>query len=395
MSHLFRRRRFARACGVVAVLAIAAPPANAAWQVNLAPGATAMTRQVWDLHMMMLALCVLIGGGVCAVMAWSILRHRKARGVIPAQFHESIGLEIAWTVLPFAILAAVAIPGASTLVALADTGDADVVIDVTGHQWLWEYRYPQAGVHFYSRLAASSRRAEHGIDGATPASAPHYLRAVDNPVVVPVHAKVALNITSGDVIHSWWVPALGGKKDAIPGKINHKWFRADAVGTYRGQCAELCGRGHAFMPIVVRVVSKHDYLAWLERRGGHAPDAADLPDAPAAAPDYAALAKELRLSRGQAMTLGRHVYLANCAACHRTRGQGMPAAGYPALTGSDIATGPIAAHIDQVIDGKKAMPAFGNILSDAEIAAVVTYERNALGNRVGDRATVAEVKERR
>lgn len=383
---------------LVAGLALSAiaPAARADWQMNLGPGVTDLTHQVWDLHMLMLTICVVIALGVCAVMAWSIWRHRKARGAVPADFHESVGLEIAWTVIPFVILAAVAIPGASTLVALADTSDADVTIEVTGHQWLWEYRYPQAGVHFYSRLAADSRRAELGIDGATPAHTPHYLRNVDHPLVVPVHAKVALRITSADVIHSWWVPALGGKKDAVPGKINHKWFRANSIGTYRGQCAELCGRGHAFMPIVVKVVSKTDYIAWLKQQGAtNTPGANDLPDAPARGPDFARLAQQKQLTREQAMTLGRHVYRADCAACHQVDGSGLAAAGYPALTASDVATGPIAAHIDQVIHGKNAMPAFGNQLSNAEIAAVVTYERNALGNAVGDRATPEQVEARR
>ncbi|WP_348761328.1 cytochrome c oxidase subunit II [uncultured Salinisphaera sp.] len=375
----------------LAVLAVCAP-AHADWQMNLSPGATAMTRQVWDLHTAMLVICALTAGGVVAVMAWSIVRHRKSRGARPADFHESIGIEIAWTVLPFLVLAAIAIPAASTLVTLYDTDNADVTIQVTGHQWLWEYRYPEAGVHFYSRLADSSRAAELGIDGAAPDQLAHYLRDVDKPLVVPVHAKIKLEITSADVIHSWWVPALGGKKDAIPGRVNKKWFRADTVGTYRGQCAELCGRGHAFMPIVVKVVSKADYLAWLQQQGGQGPAAADLPDAPA---DFDALARRDTLNREQAMTLGKHVYKTLCAACHQRDGAGLDAAGYPALTGSDVATGPIAEHIRQVIYGKNAMPAFGGQLSNAEIAAVVTYERNALGNSVGDQATTADVEGQR
>ena len=380
--------------GLVMGLA-ASPAAYAEWQMNLSPGATAMTHQVWDLHTAMLIICATIAIGVVAVMGWSIARHRKSRGVRPAEFHESIGIEIAWTVLPFIVLAAIAIPAASTLVSLYDTDAADVHIEITGHQWLWEYRYPDAGVHFYSRLAADSRRAELGVDGTRPQDVAHYLRDVDNPLVVPVHAKIGLSITSADVIHSWWVPALGGKKDAIPGRINKKWFTADKIGTYRGQCAELCGRGHAFMPIVVKVVSKADYRAWLKAQGGQAPAAADLPDAPAAPADFDALAASDALSRDEAMTLGKHVYNGLCSACHQRDGSGLAAAGYPALTGSDVATGPIAAHINQVIYGKNAMPAFGRQLTDAEIAAVVTYERNALGNAVGDEATPKQVEDLR
>lgn len=253
------------------VLGAAAGPADAAWTMNLTHGVTPLSHEVWDLHMAMFAICVVVGSGVCVVMTISILRHRKSRGAVAAGFHEAPRLEIAWTVAAFLILAAVAFPAARVLVAMSDPRGADVVIDVTGHQWLWSYRYPNAGVHFDSRLAVDSLEAEYDVDGHTPANTAHYLRDVDHPMVVPVGAKVALNITSGDVIHSWWVPALGGKMDAVPGRLNHKWFRAERIGTYRGQCAELCGRGHAMMPIVVRVVSPADYRAWLTQQGGHLP----------------------------------------------------------------------------------------------------------------------------
>ncbi|WP_423823185.1 cytochrome c oxidase subunit II [Salinisphaera sp. SPP-AMP-43] len=398
-------RLFVSRLAWLVLLLVMTAPADAAWQMNLTEGVTAMTHKVWDLHMAMLAICVVIGGGVCLVMAISIARHRKARGVTPASFRESVGLEIAWTVIPFAILIGVAIPAASLLISLADTGNADMTIDVTGHQWLWEYEYPGADVHFYSRLASDSRAANIPGSGTQPADVKHYLRDVDQPMVVPVGAKVALNITSDDVIHSWWVPALGGKMDAIPGQTNHKWFRADKTGVYRGQCAELCGRGHAFMPIVVRVVSKSDYIAWLNEQGGHLPEGIDLPDrgqADESAPPAAGTPTPERdhgsdapLSHEQLMARGEQIYDNVCAACHQPDGSGLPAAGFPALTGSDIATGPVAAHIDRVLHGKKAMPAFGGVLSDADIAGVVTYERNALGNDTGDTVQPADVKKRR
>lgn len=391
-------RRLSCCCLGIALL-MAAGTAQAAWTTNLTQGVTQLTHRVYDLHMWMFGVCVLIGTSVCLVMLYSIVRHRKSRGVTPSQFHESTWVEIAWTVIPFAVLAAVAIPAAYTLSDMDDSDHADVTIAVTGHQWLWEYDYPGADVHFYSRLDQASNAARQDFVGSDPARVPHYLLNVDHPMVVPVHAKIKLEITSGDVIHSWWVPALGGKMDAIPGKINTKWFRADRIGTYRGQCAELCGRGHAFMPIVVRVVSRADYTAWLGRQGGHLPDGAELPSAAqaaAAARDPAdGPAPGQPWTHTQLMARGKQVYGHICAACHQSDGRGLPAAGYPSLNGNAVVNGPVARHIEQVLNGAGAMPAFRATLSDADIAAVVTYERNALGNTTGDTVQPGQVEKQR
>lgn len=221
-----------------------------------------MTHEVWNLHMLMFWICVVIGAGVFGVMLYSVIRHRKSRGFKPADFHENTAIEIIWTIIPFCILIAVAIPAAGTLLKIEDSSNPDLTIRVTGYQWLWEYKYVDSGVHFFSRLSDSSMKAR-ALESVSPYEVDDYLRNVDNPVVVPVHKKVRLLLTSGDVIHSWWVPKLSGKKDAIPGYINDIWFKANKTGTYRGQCAELCGRGHAFMPIVVKVVSQEDFKKWV------------------------------------------------------------------------------------------------------------------------------------
>ena len=384
---------------LAACLLTAAGTAQADWTMNLTQGVTDLTHRVYDLHMVMFGVCVVIGIGVCLAMLYSIVAHRKSRGAVASQFHKSTWVEIAWTVIPFAVLAAVAIPAAYTLGDIDDSDNADVTIDVTGHQWLWEYAYPGTGVQLYSRMDTQSAIASQDFSDVDPASVPHYLRNVDHPMVVPVHAKVALNITSADVIHSWWVPELGGKMDAIPGKINHKWFRANQIGVYRGQCAELCGRGHAHMPIVVDVVSREDYVAWLNAQGGHLPDGTKLPSAEQAAAATRSPADGpppgQPWTHEQLMARGQQVYSNICAACHQKDGGGIPAAGYPSLRGDPVVNGPVEQHIQQVLNGAGAMPAFRATLSDAEIAAVVTYERNALGNSTGDTVQPESMKKQR
>lgn len=263
-------KKISTVSGVIALLPaiLFATPAQAAWDFNLTKGVTPITHQLWNLHMMMFWVCVVLGVGVFGTMLYSIIRHRKSRGFKPATFHENTAVEVIWTIIPFCILIAVAIPAAGTLLQAEDSSNPDLTIRVTGYQWLWEYKYVDSGVHFYSRLSDSSMRAR-ALPSVSPYDVPHYLRSVDNPVVVPVNEKVRLLITSGDVIHSWWVPALAGKKDAIPGYINDIWFKATKTGVYRGQCAELCGRGHGFMPIVVKVVSQKKFKQWVaEQTGG-------------------------------------------------------------------------------------------------------------------------------
>jgi len=240
-----------------------AVPAYADWQVNMSKGVTDMTHEVWNLHMLIFWICAALGIGVFGAMLYSIIRHRKSRGFEAAKFHESTAVEITWTIILFIILISVAIPAAGTLLKLEDARDSDLSIRVTGYQWLWEYEYTESGVHFYSRLGDASTRARLPDTGVSIDDVDHYLLEVDNRLVVPKGKKVRLLITSGDVIHSWWVPELAGKKDAIPGYINELWFNANETGIYRGQCAELCGRDHGYMPIVVEVVEQDEFEQWV------------------------------------------------------------------------------------------------------------------------------------
>lgn len=270
-------KKISSVTGTAAMLmaALFAAPAQADWQLNMPRGVTDMTHEVWDLHMLMFWICVVIGIGVFGVMTYSIIRHRKSRGHKAANFHENTAIEIIWTIIPFCILIAVAIPAAGTLLKIEDSTNPDLTVRVTGYQWLWEYDYVDySGVSFYSRLSDSSMRARM-LDSVSPYEVEHYLRDVDNAMVVPVDKKVRLLLTSGDVIHSWWVPKLSGKKDAIPGYINDIWFKANKTGIYRGQCAELCGRGHGYMPIVVKVVTQEQFETWIAKRSGGEATSAD------------------------------------------------------------------------------------------------------------------------
>jgi len=374
---------------------------------NMPVGVTEISREVYGLHMLIFWICVIIGVLVFGAMVYSLVMHRKSKGVEAAQFHESTTVEIAWTVLPFIILIGMAIPAAGTLIKMEDTRGSDMTIKVTGYQWMWEYEYIDQGVEFYSRMDNASNEARQLNSGINPANVDHYLRAVDNRMVVPVDKKVRLLLTSNDVIHAWWVPELGGKKDAIPGYINEMWFKVDEPGVYRGQCAELCGRGHAFMPIVVEAVSQDEFDAWVESRGGtQVADAGDVAAAGETATDAApAQVAEAEadaaspaedapadMNMDELMSKGEQVYNTQCASCHQADGTGMAAANFPALKDSPVATGPLEAHADQVLNGKNAMPAYRDMLSDVEIAAVITYERNAWGNDTGDVVQPAQIK---
>ena len=291
-----------------------------------------------------------------------------------------------------------AVPAADTLVRMEDTRNSDITVKVTAYQWKWHYDYIDHGVGFFSNLAASSNQARQLNSGIDPYEVDNYLLDVDNPLVVPVGAKVRLLLTASDVIHSWWVPDLGGKKDAIPGFVNEFWFKAEEPGIYRGQCAELCGRDHGFMPVVVNVVSEEEYDAWLVDQGGTVEvqtAAAEMAAEPvqiamASAPVAAQPAQEWTMEL--AMAQGETQYNANCAACHQVNGQGLPPT-FPGIAGSPVATGDIAAHIDISINGRPgtAMAAFGPQLSDEQLAAIVTYQRNAFGNDTGDLVTPADI----
>ena len=334
-------------------------------QLNLSEGVSQIARDVVWLHWLMLIICMVIFVAVFGVMFYSIWAHRKSRGAKPADFHESVLVEIAWTVIPFLIVIGMALPATRTVVAMKDTSGADLTVKVVGYQWKWGYEYVDgqaAGVKFLSTL--STPRAQ--IENKEP-KGPFYLMEVDHPLIVPVGKKIRLAVTAGDVIHSWMVPELGVKQDGIPGFIRNTWFRADKVGEYRGQCSELCGKDHAFMPIVVKVVSEEDYATWAAEQKKLLAAAADDPSK-----EYT---KEELVSRGE------KVYAANCVACHQGSGKGVQGA-FPALDGSPAVLGPAAAQIAVELNGRPntAMQAFGKQLNDVEIAAVITYTRNAWDN---------------
>jgi cytochrome c oxidase subunit 2 len=332
-------------------------------QLNLHEGVTAIARdQVW-LHWMMLSICLVIFVGVFGVMFYSIWAHRKSRGAKPATFHEHLGVEIAWTVIPFVIVIAMALPATRTVVAMKDTSNPDITIKVTGYQWKWGYEYMDGaaeGIKFLSNLSTPRAQLE-GLE----APGQFYLMEVDNPMVVPVDKKVRVVLTAADVIHSWMVPEFGVKQDAIPGFLRDVWFRADKIGTYRGQCAELCGKDHAYMPIVVDVVAQEDYDAWVTKQKQALAAHADDPNK--------------TWSTEELMARGEMVYGANCVACHQANGKGLPGV-FPALDGDHTVLGPQQPQIVQLLKGRNAMPAFAAQLNDVEIAAVITYTRHAWSN---------------
>ncbi|MEE9494554.1 MAG: cytochrome c oxidase subunit II [Gammaproteobacteria bacterium] len=346
----------------------------AEYALNLMPGVTPLSQSAYDLHVLILWICFWIGMVVFGVIFYSVLAHRKSRGAVASQFHESTTMEIIWTVIPFIILIGMAIPATKTLVAMEDVSNSDLNIKVTGYQWKWGYDYLGEEVGFLSSLSTPLAQ----VTGEEP-KGEHYLLEVDNPLVVPINKKVRLSITASDVIHSWWVPELGGKKDAIPGYINEMWFKAEKEGTYRGQCAELCGKDHGFMPIVVVAKNEADYQQWLS--------------AQKTANDADAAAADREWSKSDLIARGETVYNSSCAACHQANGQGIPGA-FPGLVGSALTTGPKNAHIDIVMNGKAgtAMAPFAAQLKDIDIAAVITYERNAWGNDVGDMIQPSEIK---
>jgi cytochrome c oxidase subunit 2 len=335
-------------------------------QLNFTAPATKIMAEIHWLHWMMLIICALIFVGVFGVMFYSILKHRKSLGAKSASFHESTTVEIIWTVIPLLIVIGMALPATKTVVAMKDTTNSDITIKTTGYQWKWGYDYIKGegeGISFLSTLATS----RESINNLAPKSNT-YLMEVDNEMVVPVGKKIRIITTANDVIHAWAVPAFGVKQDAIPGFVRDTWFRAETIGTYRGQCSELCGAQHAFMPIVVRVVSQEDYAKWVDEKKKEMGSASDDPSK--------VYAMDEQKDRGA------KVYASNCAACHQPNGKG--AGAFPALDGSKMVLGPRAAQYDILINGKGAMPKWAGVISDGDIAAVMTYTRNAWGNKTGE-----------
>jgi cytochrome c oxidase subunit 2 len=359
----------------LSIVAVAAFPgtAFAAWDYNFQRSVTPIAQHIDSLHQFIFWICCAIFVGVFGVMFYSLFKHRKSVGHQARQFHEHTLVEIVWTVIPFLILLFMAFPATRTVLAMHDTTAPDMTVKVTGYQWKWHYDYLQQGFGFYSNLATPLAQIENRAPKGE-----HYLLEVDNPLVVPVDTKVRLLITANDVLHAWWMPAFGVKQDAIPGFVRDTWFRVEQPGIYRGQCAELCGKEHGFMPIVVEVKTKDEYAKWMSVQKTKFAGAAPSAERPM---DLAA-----QLARGG------QVFNANCAACHQANGKGVPGA-FPALDGSKIVSGPKADQIAIVLHGKPgtAMPPWSQ-LSDADIASVITYTRNSWSNKTGDAIQPAEIK---
>jgi cytochrome c oxidase subunit 2 len=340
------------------------------YTLNMRKGVTDISAEVYDMHMLMFIICIVIGAGVFTVMFVSMYFHRKSRGAKPANFHESVKVEIAWTIIPFIILIAMAFPATKLLINMEDASEPDVTILVTGSQWKWHYKYMDNDVEFFSKMATQRDQ----INGSLPKGV-NYLLEVDRPLVIPTGKKIRFLVTSDDVIHSWWVPDFAVKQDANPGFINDAWAIANEPGIYRGQCAELCGKEHGFMPVVVIAKEPAEFDKWITEQEAFQLEAKQEEQR----------LLSMNMTMDEAMSLGEQVYSANCAACHMPSGEGLPGV-FPALKGSQIAVADQPKHIDIMINGVtgSAMQSYAKQLTMSEIAAVVTYERNAWGNNTGD-----------
>lgn len=378
---------------IIVALAVTAAVCATFWLLLVAPGlsgnAINMTRGVtvqaqgnYQLHMIVLWICVVIGILVFSAMFYSIVQHRKSKGYKAAKFTHSTKAEIVWSIIPVIILVVIAIPATRALIVMEVSPDTEMTIKITGFQWRWKYDYLEEDIQFISSLSAESNVARQRNSGIDPGSVENYLLDVDHRLVLPVGTKIKFLITADDVIHSWWVPALGWKRDAVPGFINEAWAEIQQPGIYRGQCAELCGKDHGFMPIVVEALPRDEYQQWVTRQKR---TAAQIES------------ENQRLwTRQELMTHGELVYSAQCATCHQVDGSGLAPA-FPALAGSAIATGPLEEHIKIVLNGRDgtAMQAWGTMLSESDIAAALTYTRNAFGNETGDVVqpqTIARIK---
>jgi cytochrome c oxidase subunit 2 len=355
----------------------------AAWaeyKLNLQIPQTKLGESIYDLHTIITVICFVIFVGVFCFIFYAVFKHRKSVGHKAAQFHENTAVEVAWTLIPAVILIALAVPATGTLITMRDASEADLTIKATGYQWKWGYDYIKGegeGISFYSTLSTPRAQID-GTDIAGRNANPHYLLETDTNVVVPVGKKVRILTTAADVIHAWWVPALAVKQDAVPGFIRDTWFKAEKAGIYRGQCAELCGKEHGFMPIVVEVMEPAAYTAWVATQQKKA--AATKVD-----PDKTWTLEDLKAH-------GEKIYAQNCVACHQATGKGVPGA-FPALDGSKVVNGPKDDQIKLVLNGKQgtAMNAFKH-LSDVDLAAAITYTRNNWGNKTGDAIAPADVK---
>jgi cytochrome c oxidase subunit 2 len=347
-----------------------ATPSFAAFVADLREGATEMSQRIQALHHLSLTVCVVVGVIVFGAMFYSIFAHRRSKRREPAHFHENTRLEVIWTLIPTMILVGMAVPATTTLMEIEDNSDPDLTVLITASQWKWHYQYVEAGFGYYSNLATPRKQIDN-----LEAKGEHYLLEVDRPLVLPTNKKVRFLTTARDVIHSWWAPDFAVKQDAIPGFINEAWTRVSTPGVYRGQCAELCGKDHAFMPIVVEVRPEAEFDRWLTEQR----QALTLASAEAVA------ARNKEWTMAELMPIGEQVYLEHCATCHQPTGVGQSGK-YPALSGSAMVTGPIKDHLDRVMNGKAdtEMQAWAPQLSDLHLAAVITYERNTWANKTGD-----------
>ena len=367
---------------IAAFWLLLAAPGYTGNEINMTRGVTSQSRLSYELHMIILWICVVIGVIVFSAMFYSIVAHRKSKGYEAAQFTHSTRAEIIWTIIPVLILVMMAIPATKALVHMEVAPETDMTVKITGFQWRWKYEYMEDDIQFISSLHSDSNAARQLASGTLPESVENYLLDVDNPLVLPANTRIKFLITADDVIHSWWVPALGWKRDAVPGFINEAWTEVLEPGVYRGQCAELCGKDHGFMPIVLNVLPKDEYEAWAdEQRQRMAHDEADT---------------QRLWTRDELMAAGENVYASQCATCHQADGQGLAPA-FPALAGSEVSQGPLDENIRIVLHGREgtAMQAWGSMLSDSDIAAALTYTRNAFGNETGDVVqpqTIARIK---
>ena len=330
--------------------------------LNMREGVTQVSRDVFELHMLIFYICVAIGAVVFSVMFYSLFRYTKKRNPNPATFHESTKLEVAWTVVPFLILIAMAVPASKTLTEIYNDEEGEINIQVVGYQWKWEYKYLEDDINFFSNLSTDQDEIYNLVPKGE-----NYLLEVDEPLIIPVDTRVRFLITANDVIHSWWVPDFAIKQDAIPGFINTAWTRAEETGIYRGNCTELCGKNHGFMPVVVKVVEKDEYNDWVLAKKQEAIKLAEL--------------TEKEWSLAELSERGEGVYQKNCVACHQMNGEGLPPI-FPALAGSDIVMFDKNRNVEILMEGVQgaAMQSFANQLSEVDMAAVITYTRQAWGN---------------
>ena len=339
--------------------------------LNMREGVTQVSRDVFELHMLIFYICVAIGAVVFSVMFYSLFRYTKKRNPNPSTFHESTKLEVAWTVVPFLILIAMAVPASKTLTEIYDDEEGEINIQVVGYQWKWEYKYLEDDINFFSNLSTDQDEIYNLVPKGE-----NYLLEVDEPLIIPVDTRVRFLITANDVIHSWWVPDFAIKQDAIPGFINTAWTRAEETGIYRGNCTELCGKNHGFMPVVVKVVEKDEYNDWVLAKKEEAIKLAEL--------------TEKEWSLAELAERGEGVYQKNCVACHQMNGEGLPPI-FPALAGSEIVMFDKNRNVEILMEGVQgaAMQSFANQLSEVDMAAVITYTRQAWGNaKNGDGAYV-------